>query len=506
MRSLRAKRLAVLVFLATVAPLLPTIARDQEVTEAERIRRVESELVPITAARGKPGAYAKLRDRMRDLGVAGLSVAVIDNGKIAWAKGYGVADAAERRPVTTKTRFQAASISKPVAALGALMLVERGKVDLDTDINQYLHSWKVPSNQMTDSHPVTLRTLLDLSAGFADADFSSSARSESLLKALASASPPVHLESVPGSKYRYSGMPFVVLQVLLEDVTARPFPAFMQSAVLHPLGMTASTFEAHLPTPLRSSAAKGYYAGGEPVPGGGYTVGPELAVAGLWTTPSDLARFVIELQRDYAGKHPGRLSSKMAKQMLSPQIEYRGLGVVLSERGEDMRFGHDGFNEGFESALVGYVERGQGAVVMANSGFSYMLIKEVLASIARVYRWPSYELTNQWPPAAAISQQEVSAIPAEILAAAAGRYALDQDHSIDIVARGAKLMLHWPGNGDAEIFGTPDGTYFCPQLTFSDFGDPNLRFELGTQGKVERIIAAYGHWPLVRTSGPSVSQ
>jgi hypothetical protein len=188
----------------------------------------------------------------------------------------------------------------------------------------------------------------------------------------------------------------------------------------------------------------------------------------------------------------------MAKQMLSTQIAYRGLGVVLSGSGEDVRFGHDGFNEGFESALVGYVNRGQGAVLMANSGLSYMLIKEVLDSIARVYHWAGYGGANQWPPAAVIRQQEVTAIPAEILAGAPGQYSLDRHHSIDIFARSGRLFLHWPGNGDAEVFGTPDGAYFCPQLTFSDFGDPHLRLVSGSSGAVEKIIGAYGHWTLPR--------
>lgn len=178
--------------------------------------------------------------------------------------------------------------------------------------------------------------------------------------------------------------------------------------------------------------------------------------------------------------------------MLSPQLAYAGLGVVLSGEGGNMRFGHDGFNEGFESSMVGYINGGRGAVVMANSGFAYMLLKEVLESIARAYGWPHYDSTNQWPPSASIRQQEVTTVPADVLAAAVGRYSFNTDTTIQVFARDGRLYLHWPRNGNAEIFGTPDGRFFCPQLTFSELGDPFLRFGVGDHTSISEIFAAHG--------------
>jgi hypothetical protein len=265
--------------------------------------------------------------------------------------------------------------------------------------------------------------------------------------------------------------------------------------------MTHSTFEEPLSRRWLRLAATGYYAGGEPLQGG-YRLGPELAVAGLWTTPSDLARFILALQEAYAGGRRGLLTPEMARQMLTVQIAYRGLGVVLSGTGDDTRFGHDGFKEGFESSFAAYVHHGQGAVVMANSGFSYMLIKEIMASIARAYHWPHYEATNQWPPAAKITQQEVIAMPHAMLSAAAGEYALGDVTRVTLFARGNRLFLRWAGNGDAEVFHTPDGSYFCPPLTFSELGDPRLRFMLDTSGKVQKLIASYGAITLIRQRRP----
>lgn len=469
--------------------------------EDTRIRRVEAGLLPIAATRDRLGSYATIHDRLRAYGVAGLSVAVVDEGRIAWAKGYGVADATTGRAVTPETLFQGASISKPIAALGALLLVERGKLDLDGDVNRHLKAWKVPTSAVTASHPVTLRTLLDHSAALTDIAFENYSRGMPLppvSEVLRSHAAAIRVESVPGRQYSYSGTGYVVLQQLIVDATGKSFDEFMAARVLRPLGMARSTFGDPLARSPASVAAMGHYSGGEQVRGG-YRVGPELAVAGLWTTPSELARYIIEVQHWHAGSRRGLISQETTRQMLSPQIAYAGLGVVLSGRDADMRFGHDGFNEGFESTLVGYVSGGRGAVVMANSGFAYMLIKEVLGSIARVYRWPHYDSTNQWPPSAAIDQQEVALIPDGEALAAVGRYSLDANTSIRVFARDRRLYLNWPRSGDAEIFSAPDGRIFCPQLTFSELGDPFLRFRAASSGTVREMLGAGGQVVMRRT-------
>ena len=339
-------------------------------------------MLPITATKDKMAAYANIVERMRVYGVPGLSIAVIDGGRIVWAKGYGVANTRTGKAVTTDTLFQAASISKALAALGALVLVEHGKLGLDDDVNRYLRSWKVPANAFTAAHPVTLRTLLDHSAGFNVAGFSGY-KAERPIPTLVQIlngeppanTPPIRVESIPGDNYRYSGGGYMVLQQLLIDVSGKPFDSFIQSVVFRPLGMSHSDFQEPLPGTLLPVAARAHYAGGEMVPGG-YSVAPELAAAGLWTTPSDLARYIVAVQQWNRGSRRGLISPQLTRQMLSPQIGFAGLGTVISGRGKDRRFGHDGFNEGFESSFVGYVHHGKDAIVMANSGFAYMLIKE----------------------------------------------------------------------------------------------------------------------------------
>jgi CubicO group peptidase (beta-lactamase class C family) len=368
---------------------------------------------------------------------------------------------------------------------------------LDEDINQRLKTWKIPDNQFTQVHKVTLRLLLSHSAGVADIAFPGYDQKQpipTLVQVLNGEPPatnkPIIIDSIPGSHYSYSRGGYDILQQLLIDVSGEPFESYMQSKVLRPLGMMHSSFQQPLPSALIHRAAAAHYAGGQAVPGKFRT--PEMAVAGLWSTPSDLALYLVNTQRSYRGASRTPISQMLTKEMLAPNEGDRGLGPVISGKGATARFGHDGFNEGFESSMVGYIERGQGAVVMANSGFSFMLIKEVLDGIARVYKWPQYDSTNQWPPDASMAQQEVTMIPIDLIAASVGKYRLDADHTMQLVEKRQHLFIEWPGDGEAEVFAAPGGRLFCPQLIFSDFGSPWLRFvRTDAGGKiVTKILAA----------------
>jgi CubicO group peptidase (beta-lactamase class C family) len=460
-----------------------------------RVKQVELGLLPVAATRlGVPGS---IEDRMRAYGVAGLSVAVIDRGRIAWSKGYGIADSASGQYVTTRTLFSAASISKPISAMGALALVQHGRLRLDANVNAALTSWKIPDNDFTGRQPVTVRMLLNHTAGLqhaAEDAFVSPSRGDevpSLVQVLSGEPPastgPVQVVSVPGATFAYSGAGYEVLQQLVLDLSRESFEQYMQSAVLKPIGMRDSTFLQTLPAATLAHIATGHYAGGQPLRRR-LQVGPELAVAGLWTTPTDIAKYIINVQQADAGLIDKPLGRDLVRKMLKPGLGRRGLGPAISGSGESVRFGHDGFNEGFESSFVAYEHGGQAAVVMANSGFAFMLIKEVLGSISRVYRWPDYGATTQQPPSAAIEQQRVVRVGADILDAGTGQYALG-NITITLLRRGDRLFLDWPTNGVTEVFAVPDGRFFCPPLIFSDVGSPWLQFVRGFHGVVTTIRA-----------------
>ncbi len=365
-------------------------------TLEERIRRVENGLLPAVVIKGEPLTGLKLADRMDRHKTPGVSIAVIDDGALDWARGYGVRETGGTDVVTPRTLFQAASISKPVAAVAALRLVEAGRLELDAEVNAKLVSWKVPDNDLTKERKVTLGGVLSHTAGLTVHGYPGYAANRpvpTLVQVLEGVSPsntaPTRVDIVPGGRWRYAGGGFSVMQQLLIDVTGQPFPELMRETVLRQAGMSDSTYEQPLGAQWRTRAAAGHDARGTVIEGRSHTY-PEMAAAGLWTTPSDLARFAIELQQAAAGRSNRLLSSAMAKRMLTPGIGDWGLGLQVRGSGQTTRFSHGGANAGFRATLVAYAEAGRGAVVLTNSDSGGALAEEILRGIAREYGWPDY--------------------------------------------------------------------------------------------------------------------
>lgn len=369
--------------------------RDAE--SADQITRIENGLLPAAEVQGHPAQTMKLADRMKHYNVPGVSVAFFEHGQIAWVRSYGLADVGRNKFVGPDTLFQAASISKTLTALAALRLVQAGKLNLDEDVNHKLHTWKVPENEFTKSEKVTLRRILSHSAGLTVHGFRGYAFDEPLptiLQILNGEKPansePIRVHTVPGTVWDYSGGGYIILQLLLSDITGKPFPDVLHDLVLGPAGMLHSTFQQPLPSDLTSKAALPYDGNGDPVKGGWYTY-PEMGPGGLWTTPSDLARMAIEVQDEYAGRSNKILSQNMAHQMLTHQKDDWGLGFALEASGHALRFGHTGSNEGFRSDLEAYTEApGQGIVIMSNAPQGAMLDDEILRSVAHEYGWPDF--------------------------------------------------------------------------------------------------------------------
>jgi CubicO group peptidase (beta-lactamase class C family) len=380
--------------------VLDMIACQQVAQGTGHVQHIENGLLTAIVIHGQPSPM-KLTERMTYYRVPGVSIAVINNGQIEWARGYGVVEGRGTKAVTAVTPFQAASISKPVAAMAALSLVQAGKLSLDEDVNLQLKSWHVPDNQFTKDQKVTLRRLLNHSAGLTVDDVGSYGADEvlpTLVQALDGLPPahsePIRVDVVPGTNWRYSGGGYSVLQQLLIDVTAKPFAESMQELVLRKIGMTHSTFEQPLPHDWETIAATGHDLNGESLKGR-WHIFPQAAAAGLWTTPTDLARFAIELQESYKGKSNLVLSADMTRQMLTKQRGGYGLGLWLGGRETVTNFSHAGQNEGFTCILVAYLDTGQGAVIMTNGDRGSGLFNEILRAIAREYGWPDYQPTEK---------------------------------------------------------------------------------------------------------------
>ncbi|MFY0527454.1 serine hydrolase [Archangium gephyra] len=368
--------------------------------EASRVARVEAGLAPATLP-GEEPLQMSLQRWMELYKIPGLSIAVFEKNTLVWAKTYGVKQAGSSEPVTVDTLFQAASISKPVTALAALRYAEQGKWSLDANLNEKLVSWKVPDNELTKERKVTLRRVLSHTSGLTVHGFPGYAVNEprptvpQLLEGQKPANTePVRVDLTPGSETRYSGGGLTVLQLMMEDQLGKPFPRIMKEAVLEPLGLKDSTFEQPLPAGLAARTAAGTRASGEGVEGR-WHVYPEMAAAGLWTTPSDLARIAIEVSKAKAGTSKRVLSQAMTKQMLSKQSEGYGLGFELHE-GTD-RFGHGGWNDGYTSTLIAFADSGSGVAIMANSDNGPLLFERIAASTAEEYGWKSFTHRLQSP-------------------------------------------------------------------------------------------------------------
>jgi CubicO group peptidase (beta-lactamase class C family) len=378
-----------------VAPGIATAAPDT--AREARIARILGGLRPSVEVTNRPLVRWTLAERMAHYKVPGVSIAVIEDGRIAWARGVGVKQAGGADPVTPATLFQAASISKPVAQTAMLRLVEQGMLALDTNVNAYLVSWKVPDNEHTATEKVTLRRIASHNAGLTVHGFPGYAEGAAvptvpqLLDGIAPANTkPVRVDTTPGAITRYSGGGTTVMQQVLVDVTGRPFPEIMRELVLVPAGMTHSTYEQPLPAARAAEAAHAHRNDGRPIPGGWHTY-PEMAAAGLWTTPTDLATWALAIADARAGRSrllsPATATAMLTEQKAGGSV---GIGPNLSGSGRTFGFGHGGANAGFHSALIYYPELGTGAAVMTNGDGGPPLIRELMAAMAAEYDWPGY--------------------------------------------------------------------------------------------------------------------
>jgi len=363
-------------------------------SSAARIQHVTESLRPPVRVAGRAPVRWSLGERMTHYHVPGVSIALIDSGRVTWARGFGVSQAGTTDSVNDSTMFQAGSISKPIAVSAMLHLVQQGQLSLDEDVNHYLTSWKLPENKFTAHEKVTLRRIVSHSAGLTVHGFPGYAAGETiptLPQILDGKKPantgPVRVDTFPGARYNYSGGGLTIMQLLLIDVTGKPFPTLVRQLVLDPVGMTHSTYEQPLPESRVPNAARAHDDRGAMLPGRWHTY-PEMAAAGLWTTPTDLARWLLEIAHERAGTSSRVLSQPMVTQMLTVQKAPLGLGVFLGGSGRSFHFGHGGDNEGFHADMIMYPETGQGAVIMTNGDGGPALIPEILNALADEYRWP----------------------------------------------------------------------------------------------------------------------
>jgi CubicO group peptidase (beta-lactamase class C family) len=424
-----------------------------------------------------------IRAEMARRQIPGLSLAIVDGGKIVKAKAYGVTEKGGKKAMTTDTLLQAGSVSKPVSALAALHLVEAGKLDLDEDVNGKLTSWKVPPSEYARDTKISLRRILSHSAGFNVHGFGGYAMGApvpTLVQVLNGSAPAnseaIRLDMYPGTDVRYSGGGYTVMQQLLIDVSAKNFPDLLQATVLTPLGMTHSSYTQPLPASRAAQAASGHDGTRRVVAGRWHTY-PEMAAAGLWTTPSDLTRFILGLQASLADQAdaPKVLSASMARQMVTRQVGPAGLGLFINN-GE---FGHDRRNEGFDTNLSGTLGSGQGVAIMINSNDNSGMMRRIIEAVASQYKWPGH---GQKATAMEKDPRKALRIDDKVLDRYTGYYEMGDGSILPLVRKNGRLQ--------SQTDGFPDEDFAAlSELHFASTASPaEILFEADTRNQAYALI------------------
>ncbi len=423
-----------------------------------------------------------LLDYLEKRHIPAVSIAVINDYQIEWASGYGFRESGQPESIDTQTLFQACSMSKAVTAVAALRLVEQGRLDLDADINTFLASWKLRPQRSWQPH-VTLRQLLSHTAGTSPAWYPGYHRDqdiptlhEILDEKQPSNTPGVRVITLPGIRFRYSGGGYCVVQQVLMDVMKKPFPELMRELIFDLLEMHQSTYEQPLSAEKEQHAATGHRVEGKPVPGK-WHIYPEMAAAGLWTTPSDFARFALDLQLTQAGKAGQLLSLQMLNELLTPQcgagdIGDIGLGVFLQGTGKQARFGHSGDNTGFNCDWISLSHQGQGCVLMTNSDEGWRVIDKLEHVIAKVYEWPTLQSENK-PSKVKDNSHEDEYV---------GEYVIRPNLLFSISKTGSNLFLHAPSQAPLQLLQVDDRVYRLGDL------EDTITFLSNERGEIDMLI------------------
>lgn len=367
------------------------------------LRLLALSVAAVVVVRAQPAAVAPdslgVPELLAQFKVPAVSLAVIRDFKIEWARAWGVKSVRTGEPATADTLFQAASISKPVAAMASLRAVQDGRFGLDQDINTMLKTWRLPARPSSTSEIITPRMLMSHTSGTDDGfgfpGYDPEAARPSIVQILDGQQPAnrgaVRLGRSPMTGYKYSGGGVTIQELALTDMLGKPFPLIMRDSVLGPIGMSDSTYEQPLPANRRTQAAHAHNQVGEPGEAP-WRVHPEHAAAGLWTTPTDLAKFAIEVQQALAGRSTRVLSRTMAQEMVTPVgVGPFAVGFTVAKAGEGWYFSHGGSNWGFRCDLIAHRSKGYGVVIMTNGDNGGRLIAALRDKISIASAWDMHD-------------------------------------------------------------------------------------------------------------------
>jgi len=473
------KLTAALVLFFSVFIFSTTLAQS---TVEDRIRQVENGLTENIQT--GDSAPFNLLERMKYFKVHGLSIAVIKDYKVDFAKGYGFADTEKKIRVSDKTLFQAASISKSLNSLAILKLFKDRNLDLYADINTYLKSWKFPYDSISKGKKINMANLLSHTAGLNVHGFGGYEAGKplpSVIQILNGQSPAnsdaVHSLFVPGTRQEYSGGGTTISQLILTDITGQRYENYLMEQVLKPLGMLSSTF-AQPPLGIRQELLSAGYDGDGKEVKGKYHIYPEQAAAGLWTNPRDLAKYIIETQLAYQGKSAKVLDEQHTKLRLSPYMNKNGaaLGVFVEDYDGIKYFGHGAGNAGFTGGYYGSFEGGNGLVVMVNSD-NGEIVQELINSISTVYNFKGLSKTKK---------VTLADVPDADLDRYLGNYQLTPELVLAVSREGKKVFVQATGQPKIEAFAESGNKFFFKTIQAS------MEFVKDQNGLIKEMIFIQG--------------
>ena len=441
-----------LCFLGFFAPQAAFAANPAVNDVDAKIAAIENAIVPAVEIDGRHLPTATLLERMRVLHVPGVSIAFIHDGTVQWTRTLGVATP-DGRPVTVTTRLQAGALAMPMTAFGALHEAQARSLKLDADVNSYLSSWHIPQSQFTQTRKVTLRELLNHTAGTTVRIFPGYQAGVPLpsLQQLLDGSPPavnapVEVSMTPG-KWRYSSGGYEVVEQLLEDTSHQSYSQYMRDDIFGPLGMDQSAFDQSAADDARASPFDAF---GDAYPHGSL-VYPARAAAGLWSTPSDIAKFVLEVQRAIAGRSK-LMSKEMVAEMMKP-VASTGFGLGLQIHGDEHHtlIQYGGASQGFVASFIAYAQ-GDGIVIMTNADNGGELIEELVRTVSVAYGWPDFR---------PVTRKEAKLTP-EILDKFVGYYRAGRYRSVQIKRFQDHLALQLRQETPRELFPMAEQVWFFP--------------------------------------------
>ncbi len=474
----RGGRACALLGTAFLAFLVTGCETRQESLTRSRIRKVEKGLVRTIYLKGQRPEKLSLEARMPFYKVPGVGLAVMDRNGLEWARGYGVRDTHSREPVTADTMFQAGDLSQPVAAVAALELVDKNLLDLGGDIGTLLRRPLPPAAGPAPENKVTLRKILIHADGLSPVDLPGYPQGcqipvlTALLYGRESPAPGLgETSAVPALDICTSDAGFAVLQTLLEETTAKTFPALANEMVFGPFGMKHSTFDAPLAESMKLNAASGHGRDGRPIEGKWFSY-PAAAARGLWTTPADLVAFAVSVLQAATGKDGKVLSAGLARAMLTPQAGNRGLGFTIDGAGTDVRFHLEGRTRGYTCSFVAYPYKGQGVVVMTNSDNGFLVADEILRAVSGAYEWPDFKP----------QERPLFRLDPSIYQGYVGRYQVTPDYALDVTYEDYYLVIRPTGQAPTR--------FFVESQTFFFSIDPYVRIQFlsDDKGRVTGLV------------------